>query len=69
MLRTLMQIYVKGSVEAVDIYQKAFNEINVSKTEINVPYQLMESQIVKLKSINKLINKLEFSLDYLIKHL
>ncbi|MBE5867798.1 MAG: hypothetical protein E7293_02415 [Lachnospiraceae bacterium] len=26
MLRTLMQIYVKGSVEAVDIYQKAFNE-------------------------------------------
>lgn len=25
MLRTLMQIYVKGSVEAVDTYQRAFN--------------------------------------------
>ena len=25
MLRTLMQIYVKGSVEAVAVYQKAFN--------------------------------------------
>ncbi len=25
MLRSMMQIYVKGSVEAVNIYQKAFN--------------------------------------------
>ncbi len=25
MLRTLMQVYVKGSVEAVNMYQKAFN--------------------------------------------
>lgn len=25
MLRTLMQVYVKGSVEAVDTYQKAFH--------------------------------------------
>ena len=25
MLRTLMQVYVKGSAEAVAIYQKAFN--------------------------------------------
>ena len=25
MLRSLMQVYVKGSVEAVNIYQKAFN--------------------------------------------
>ena len=25
MLRTLMQIYVKGSVEAVDTYQRAFD--------------------------------------------
>ncbi|MBD5477399.1 MAG: hypothetical protein HDR17_15705 [Lachnospiraceae bacterium] len=25
MLRSLMQVYVKGSIEAVNIYQKAFN--------------------------------------------
>lgn len=65
-LISLNEIYLK---RIKYFYQKAFSEINVSKTEINVPYQLMESQMVKLKSINKLINKLEFSLDYLIKHL
>ena len=27
MERTLMQIYVKGSVEAVELYQKAFNAV------------------------------------------
>ena len=31
MKRSLMQVYVKGSVEAVEMYQKAFNATLISK--------------------------------------
>ena len=31
MLRTLMQVYVKGSIEAVELYKKAFNSSVISE--------------------------------------
>ena len=33
MLRSMMQIYIKGSVEAVEIYQKAFDAELVNETK------------------------------------
>lgn len=63
-LISLKEIYLKRMQY---YYQKAVKEFNDSKIEIVAPFQLFESQNNKLKSMCKLINKLEYSMDYLIK--
>jgi len=67
----------KGLINLKEIYlkrlkyyhQKLYADLNNCKLEINVSFQLFESQLHKLKTINKLLNKLEYGIDYLIKYI